>query len=309
MHLTQPWLVIVNPTAANGKVQKQWPIIEPRLMELLPLAQIKFSQSIADVLILVEKALRQGIRNIMTVGGDGSVHQLANAIMQQTIVPSKEITISILPLGTGNDWIKTHGIPEKWTAWKSSFVKAKPRFQNVGEINCQKNGKPNKAFFVNVAGMAYDAFVVKYAEGKKTILPGKLYYFWLGISCLFHYATQKATLRFNGEEVSQRFYTINVGICQYSGGGMQFVPHAKPDGDFFGLTYVGHLSRLGVIWNSYRFYKGRIATFAKAKLAKVKQIQIEENSNSPIFIEADGEYLGESPIRIEIIPGALKFIG
>lgn len=309
MHLKHGWLIIVNPKAGNGVVEKQWPELAPKLLQLLPNAEIKFSRAISDVVGLLNDALNKGIRHIMAVGGDGSAHYTVNAIMQQTIVPTKDITFSLLPLGTGNDWIKTHQIPKKWDAWLESFKQGNARWQNIGEVHCQRNNQQHKAYFFNVAGLAYDGFVVKYAEGKQSILPGKLYYFWLSLSCLFRYTTQKATLRFDDKQVQQRFYTINIGVCKYSGGGMMLVPHAQPNGDDFALTYVGHLSRINVILNSFRFYKGRIAAFKKATLSLAKNIEIKENNNSPLVIEADGEYLGQTPVSIQLLPKALKFIG
>lgn len=308
MHLSKPWLVIVNPRAGNGTVERLWPKVEPELLALLPQAEIRISQSIADVQEMLNDALNKGLRHVMAVGGDGSAHQLVNAIMCQDIVATREITFSLLPLGTGNDWIKTHGVSKEWSVWKDQFIHSKERFQNVGEINCYKENQPQKKYFINVAGLAYDGFVVKYAEGQRSILPGKLYYLWLSLSCLFRYATQKATFKYDSKVVQQRFYTINVGIGRFSGGGMQFVPHAQPDADTFALTYVGHLSRLSVLLNSFRFYKGRVANFKKATLSQAKIIEIKENNNSPIFIEADGEYLGQSPISIALLPRVLKFI-
>jgi len=306
-HLSKRWLVIINPRAGNGIVQQKWPALEIQLRAILPHLAIAISKQVEDVNHIVATAITQGIRHIIAVGGDGSAHQAVNAIMQQKLVASTDITFVILPLGTGNDWIKTHQIPRAWPAWKAMFLKGKKHCQNVGLIQYHKENQLQKTYFINVAGLAYDAFVVKEAAGKFSFLRGSLYYLWLGLSCLPKYTTQKATLIYNKKEISQRFYTINIGIGQYSGGGMQLVPHANTQSDNFALTYVGHLSRLGVMLNSYRFYNGRIATFKRATLAKTPKIAIQSNEN--MLIEADGEYLGQCPVSIELLKDRLTFIG
>ena len=306
-HLSKRWLIIINPWAGNGIVQQKWPALEIQLRKILPQLEIAISKQLKDVNRIVATAITQGIRHIIAVGGDGSAHQTVNAIMKQNLVASTDITFAILPLGTGNDWIKTHQIPKAWLAWKTMFIKGTVHWQNVGLIQYHRRNQLQKTYFINVAGLAYDAFVVKEAEGKSSFLRGRFYYLWLGLSCLPKYTTQKATLVYDKKEVSQRFYTINIGIGQYSGGGMQLVPHADPQSDDFALTYVGHLSRLGVILNSYRFYKGRIATFKRATLVKAQKITIQSNEN--MLIEADGEYLGKCPVSIELLTDKLKFIG
>lgn len=306
-HLAKRWLIIINPQAGNGLVQKKWPQLKANLKQILPNLKIVSSRQVEDLNLIVSTAIKQGIRHILAIGGDGSAHQVVNAIMNQNLVPSTDITFAILPLGTGNDWIKTHKIPKKWAAWKTMFIKGTEHYQNVGLLHYQKNNHAQKKYFINVAGLAYDAFVIKESENKSSFLKGRLYYLWLGLICLPKYTTQQASLNYDGIEINQRFYTINVGIGQYSGGGMQLVPHATTESDYFGLTYVGHLSRISVFLNSFRFYKGRIANFKKAILVKTKKIMIHSTEN--MLIEADGEYLGQCPVSIELIPRALKFIG
>lgn len=306
-HLSKHWLIIINPRAGNGAVQKKWPQLELELRQILPQLDIAITKQVEDVSRIVNTAIKQGIRHIMAVGGDGAAHQTVNAIMNQNLVASTDITFAILPLGTGNDWVKIHQISKKWPIWKAMFIKGNEHWQNVGLIEYQNNNYPQKSYFINVAGLAYDAFVVKESENKSSFFKGSLYYLWLSLSCLFKYTTQKATLIYDAEQVDQLFYTINIGIGQYSGGGMQLVPHAKTQGDHFGLTYVGHLSRVGVILNSYRFYKGRVATFSQATLVQSKKIVV--HSDEQLLIEADGEYLGQCPVSVELLPNALKFIG
>ena len=310
-YLQVPWLVIVNPRAGSGNTQENWPLLKSRLAELLPLAEFQISTAAGAATALVATAVNQGIRHIMAVGGDGMAHQVVNAIMQQPTVPSTAITFTLLPCGTGNDWIKSHGIPRAWPAWRTFFLNGKIHQQNLGQIDFTGTNRqaPRTVYFLNVAGLAYDAYVVRYLQDKHSLLPARLFYFWATFRCLFQYTPPWGSLVYNGKTVTQAFYTINVGIGRFSGGGMQFVPHASPDGPDLALTFVERVSRLAVITNSYRFYQGRIARYRAAVLAHTTQVVVLPQGEDKILIEADGEFLGESPVRITLVPGALCFVG
>ena len=308
-HLEVPWLVIVNPQSGNGHLGKEWPIWEQRLSTLLPQMEVHISPEANSASLIIAEGVGRGLRHVLAVGGDGTAHQVANGIMTQTVVPSVELTFAVLPIGTGNDWIKTHGIPKAWAAWADYFRQAVPQRQNVGHIKYRVRGEEEaERYFINVAGLAYDAFVVRFAASTTSRLPSKLFYFWTIFRCLFQYQPQRALLHFNGQEVEKAFYTINLGIGKYSGGGMQFVPQAEADGEQLALTYVGKISRLEVLLNSFRFYHGRIAHYHKATLTQTQQIRITPLPGQEILVEADGEFLGQSPTEITLRPLALQFL-
>lgn len=304
-HLQAPWMVIVNLQADNGKMAKHWPEIRKKLAELLPQADFRISSQRGAATALVAEGIDSGIRHFLAVGGDGTAHQVVNGLMQQTSIPSAELVFALLPFGTGNDWIKTHGIPKQWSVWKAMFIAGKIQQQNVGHIQFAEGER----YFINVAGFAYDAFVVRFLQGGKRWLSPKLFYFWATFRCLFSYQPQRGIIQYNDNKDQEAFYTINIGVCKYSGGGMQFVPHADPSSNQLALTYVGQLSKLRVALNSYRFYEGRIAQFKPAILAKTATVNIHPNEGQEILIEADGEFLGSCPAAVSFLSAALHFIG
>jgi diacylglycerol kinase family enzyme len=308
-HLHVPWLVLVNLHASSGAMATNWPDLQQKLAHLLPLAQFEESHHPDDVTVLLQQALKKGIRHVLAVGGDGTAHQVVNAIMLQKQVKSTAIVFALYPGGTGNDWIKTHKIPANWKDWSSYFEQGIIRRQNLGKIIFQTNGQVATRYFMNVAGFAYDAFVVRAIANQRSSLPPRLHYFWSVLRCLFQYTPQAGQLRFNQKNVQHKFYTINLGIGKYSGGGMQFVPHAQPSGTTMALTYVPAVSRWKVILNSYRFYEGRVATFKHAVLDQTAEIEINPLAGHQLLIEADGEFLGACPATISLVPQALVFIG
>ena len=105
------FFIVVNPSSGNTNFKKSWETIT----HFLKLKNINFSYSFTEYrkheVILVDKAIKQGYRNIISVGGDGTLHHVVNGIMKQRYIKPSKIKLGVIPLGTGNDWIKTYNIP------------------------------------------------------------------------------------------------------------------------------------------------------------------------------------------------------
>jgi len=185
--------------------------------------------------------------------------------------------------------------------------KEKTIYQDAGLVKCVFDGKKVERYFINVAGMAYDAFGTQLSEGKNWRFP-KIQYLLLALQGLFKYKIHRAKLIFDDKEIVDYFYIINAGICKYSGGGMQLVPHAIPDDGKFALTFARQLSKLAVILNTYRFYNASLLEHSKVEGFFTKKIRVETMDNEPTGVEVDGEYVGETPVEFSIFPKALKVV-
>lgn len=302
------WFVIANPAAGRGAVKARWPAIERALMAALPVGELVFSESRAHATELARQAVEAGHRKILAIGGDGTNHEVTNGILQQSVIPSNQVLYALLPIGTGNDWVKTHAIPCRMEQALAIIQKERSTFQDVGLIRFQDNGQPAERYFVNVAGMAYDAFICRVAEIRPEAVRNQFFYLWLVLKCLFKYQLQPARVSVDGQVFEDKYYTINLGIGRYSGGGMQLVPHASPTGGQFAITLAGNISKLGVLLNTFRFYNGSIGKHPKVQLLKGKEVRVEAIGQHPTLVEADGEFLGETPVSFSLISKALKIV-
>jgi YegS/Rv2252/BmrU family lipid kinase len=303
------WGVIVNLTAAGGAVKKQWPAIEAALKAGLPVADVWFTAYPKHAIELVEKAVEAGYRRLIAVGGDGTNHEVANGILMQQIVPSQEITYALLPVGTGNDWARMYGIPNALKYWVEMVQDEKTCFQDVGKVEYQEGrAQIGLRYFVNVAGMAYDAFVVQYAESRRSPRAGRFFYFLMILWCLFRYRHVKSAVQIGDSRLEDYFYTINIGICRYSGGGIQMTPHAVPDDGLLALTLAGCISKLGVLVATRRFYNGTISKHPKVNIFQSPMVVVEAAGDAPVLLEADGEFLGQAPVKFSVVGNALQIV-
>lgn len=301
------WYIIANPAAGNQAVKKHL----PKILHTLNQHQFEFEWVATThrnhAAQLVTQGIQKGYRKIIAIGGDGTNNEVVNGIILQTEISTQEITYCLLPIGTGNDWIKAHRIPKDLNLWISMIKKGKILLQDIGLVRYSLNGKKQQRYFVNVAGMAYDAFICDEMEKLKRPLTNRLTYLFFSLYFVFKYKLQKAKVHFNNKTVEGYFYLINAGICKYSGGGMQLVPHAIPNDGKLALTLVGKLSKLEVLLNAYRFYGGKITDHSKVSIYQTDHIIVEALGN-PIGVEVDGEWLGETPVEFSLIPKALKVI-
>lgn len=310
--LNQPpvkWIVIVNPAAGGGRAGRLWPSVAMRICETLSPAVVLYSKYKGHIATLVDEQAAHGVRRFVVVGGDGSWHELVNGVMEQAHAPAKDFVLALLPVGTGNDWIRTYGIPREPAAWIQWFGMTAARRMAVGRLRYEDaGGRVHTRYFMNVAGLAYDGYVVRYTT---TLRPPrysrKIFYQLAILRCLFRFRPLAATVWYDDQVISQHFYTIHIGLGRYAGGGMQPCPHARPGDQSLALMYAGPVSRWGVIRSLPLFFNGQIGTHPQVELAHTQRVRIEA-AGEALLLEADGEFLGHTPVEIDFVPEALQVI-
>jgi len=134
----------------------------------------------------------------------------------------------------------------------------------------------------------------------------KLLYFWNILTSLFGYKHFHAAVTVDGNLLECDIFSMNVGICQFNGGGMKQVPTAIPDDGIFDLTIIKKIGKFEILRSLPVLYNGKINSHPKVITLNGKKIQI--NSTKTIFLETDGENLGHTPFEFEIIPRSVKIV-
>ena len=155
--MSKSWFIIVNPYSGNRNISEQWKEIKQLLNTKKINFSFAFTQFSKHEIELVDKAIQNGFRNIISIGGDGTLHHVVNGIMQQRYVKTSDITIAVIPQGTGNDWIKTYNIPNDIEKVIEIISKKKTILQDIGVLETENK---TVSYFNNVAGLGYDGYVV-----------------------------------------------------------------------------------------------------------------------------------------------------
>jgi len=307
--LTRRWFVIANPVAGGGRVGQQWPALQSWLQTHLPNAEIACTQARGHAISLARSAIKAGHRHLLAIGGDGTANEVANAILEQQTVESRSVTLALLPIGTGNDWIRSYGIPRRRDRWLQMLADGNCLIQDAGRLEYfDTGGIPRSRYFLNVVGIGFDASVVKHLQEQP--LPRWIRQAYL-LAILRHLMTYRSTpgrICFDQQEWEGRFITLEAGIGRFVGGGLQLLPHARPADGQLAVTLARHTSKLDILANIWRFFDGSIGRHSKIDLRKVTHLSAEPLSAQPLLVEADGEYLGRAPARISLLPNSLKII-
>ena len=295
------FFIVVNPHSGNSNFKKSW----EKITYILKLKNINFSYSFTEYrkheVILVDKAIEQGYRNIISVGGDGTLHHVVNGIMKQRYIKTSKIKLGVIPLGTGNDWIRTYNIPNSIEKSIDVILKNTTVLQDIGCITLL-NGK--KEYFNNLAGTGYDGYVVKNLNYLKKM--GSLAFLVSGLYSLFSYKKTKYKIIINNKTINEQCLMILFGICKYSGGGLRVTKDPNPKDGLLDITIVKNISFLDLLFNIPKLYNGDIIHHRKVTNYKTRELKILDNYNSTI--EADGEIIGNGSLNVTIKENAVLFL-
>lgn len=305
--MNNTWYVLLNPAAGNGKSLSKWDALKSGLDKRNIPYRLTPSTYRGHITELASAAIQNGYTKFISIGGDGTHHELINGLMKdqtKTITP----TVAILNAGTGNDWSRTHHIPSDIPTCTELIAEGRTIDHSAGLITYTLNNQQHQRYFMNVAGMALDGRVVeKFPEGLRRIpfLPG---YLIAGLKQLAIYPAPEIQIAADDETFPGKFLTVHAGICKYSGGGMQFVPHADPKAGDLAISGVRKISIPRLLGNIHRLYLGSLLAHPKVISTRTMHLHVSSPDGTPIPIEADGEFLGYSPVTIKVIPDAFRLV-
>lgn len=295
--------VIVNPVASGGKVGKRW----PELRDILTRGGLQFEAELTQrqghATEIAQRALADGFRYIVSLGGDGTTNEVLNGLVVDGRIP-EDVVLSIIPGGTGSDFVRVVGIPRDPVQACQVTLGHNTRRIDLGEIRCQKDGQAITRYFVNVAGLGFDSEVCERVNRMNKRISGTLPYLTSLVLTLFAYHNKDVELTYDGQSLSGRFNSVIVCNGQYFGGGMRIGPQALLDDGIFDLVLLGEMSKLEFLANVPRVYSGTHLTHPKITSLQGKDIRVKAKQR--MFIQAEGELVGEAPATFRILPGALN---
>ena len=133
------WFIIANPISGNKNFSNKWKEIQFLLNNSNINYSFAFTLFSKHETELVQNAIQKGFRNIISIGGDGTLHHVVDGVMKQRYVKTSDITIAVIPLGTGNDWIKTYNIPMDIKKNIEIIIQKKTILQDIGVIKTKNN--------------------------------------------------------------------------------------------------------------------------------------------------------------------------
>lgn len=304
------WYIIVNPKAGSNKCKEDW----PKIKALLEQSRFDFEYAVTEyqchAIELVQDAVEKGFRNFISVGGDGTLNEVINGIFlkHQNIAP--EIKIGDITVGTGNDWGRTHKMPTDY-AEMVDVIKAGNLFKHdIGKAKYRFGNENESRYFINIAGMGFDAMVAKKVNVlKEKGYRGLMVYMYSLLSSLIRFKPTRLIIYSKGKMIySDTTFLASFGICKYNGGGMMLLPDAIPDDGLFDITVIRKVSRLKVLTNIKNVFDGSFVKIKEVERFQGRSFSVISDPPNKLSLETDGESLGNSPLDFEVLPKALQMI-
>jgi YegS/Rv2252/BmrU family lipid kinase len=305
-------LVIVNPKSAAGSTASRWSEIASDLRAHFGAFQVAFTKRAGDGIALALRGAAQKRKFIIACGGDGTVNEVANGILQS----GKDIELGVLPSGTGGDFRRTLGMPTSAREAARKLQTGETRTIDVGKVTFFDHaGEQTSRFFLNVSSFGLSAAVIERVKSKTALewlphdrLRGKASF---ALSTLqevldLNHTTVRVSID-GGEEKSLN--TINFCVCnsRFFGGGMKIAPDAAINDGFFDVVNIGDMRTARLLLNAYTLYRGSHLELPEVKSTLARRIEVSSaDKMREIYLETDGELPGRLPAVYEIVPCALK---
>jgi YegS/Rv2252/BmrU family lipid kinase len=298
---SKPWFVIINPTSANGSANKKWQKIKSLLNQYDFDYTYKFTEYSNHASELVQEAISKDILNIICIGGDGTLHNVVNGVMSQKFTSSNTVNIGVIPIGTGNDWVRTYNIPKNIETAIQIIKNGIVKQQDIGQVEVENT----TTYFNNLLGVGFDGHVVKNSSNIKHF--GALAYVVGTIKTLFLFKNFNSKTTINSEIIEGKSLMILIGLYKYAGGGMLLTENPNTEDGLFDISVAGDYNKLTVLRHTTKMFRGTVVKLEDYKTFKSDTITVTILDEDKPFIQADGELLGTGNLTVSIIPKAFSF--
>lgn len=300
------WFIIVNPASGEGRARRDWPALAREVRAAGVRFEAADSAFPGHAEQLAQEALAAGYRRLLAVGGDGSIHELVNGVLAARSMDPRDLVLGVAPLGSGNDFARAHGMPSRPRLMAQVLLEGRTRLHDLGRMVPDGPGgqAPHQArYFVNVAGAGIDAYVL---ERLPAGVPKRLGYLVAALRSLPGFRAPRFALQVDGRPRDATLLMTLVAITPYCGGGMRFAPHAVMDDGLADVVTVEPVSLARALLRLRRVFDGRFTQEPYVQHTLAASLRID--ADVPVPLEADGQRVGYTPVRITILPRAIRVL-
>jgi len=302
-------LVIVNPRSGAGLSEARWARVRGALADGLGEIDSAFTTGPRDATAIATREAAAGRRLIIALGGDGTISEVADGVLQAGAAVAAATEIALIPRGTGGDFRRTLELPHDIGAAARHIRDTAAQAVDAGRVRYRAHdGSEAVRHFVNVASFGFSSAVASRANASSKRFGGRIAFFAATLRELIAHDNRDVWLTLDGQErLRRRVMMAAVGNGRFFGGGMKICPDARINDGVLDLVTVGDLSRGEVVVNLGKLYEGTHLELEDVKSARVSHLVAESvDADAMIPVELDGETPGFLPATFDILPGALR---
>ena len=322
------WYAVVNIFASSKKVVGKWSKAEERLKADGVSYVATATGQHGNARTLTREACAKGYRKFIAVGGDGTVHDVLEGIIFYLEdagggIRLSDFTLAVIPVGSGNDWIKTAGVPVDVVKAASLFCNGRIARQDVVKVSIlDPEAFPEEkvvklSYMANVGGVGLDARVCRMVNAEKRRgKRGKRLYVSALLYNIIHRVPAFARVVCDGKQIFDGAYlSMSFGIGKYSGGGMRQTPAAVMDDGLLDVSIIPDLPIMKIAKEAPKLFTGKLLSVKELVADRGREVIVVPYDEAlPCAhvcgdpVEVDGEVVGNAPVKFEILPSQLNVL-
>jgi diacylglycerol kinase (ATP) len=214
--------------------------------------------------------------------------------------------VATIPLGTGMDFVRTYAIPTRFDDAVRTAISGATRTIDVGRVSYRTwDGQNAERYVANVGSVGMSAAVAQRANGMSKAIGGKATFFYALVRVFLEWQNTMVRVELeDGAGREARMHDVIVANGRWHGGAMLLAPEAEPDDGLFDVILIGDINKRDFVTTAPKIYKGTYLAHPKVELLRARAVTVDAPERLPI--ELDGEQVGTTPARFEIVPRALR---
>ncbi|QEC50801.1 diacylglycerol kinase family lipid kinase [Baekduia soli] len=283
--------LLVNPSAGGGRALRALPAVEAELTRLGLEHRTTRTTSLVHAQALAREADDAG-RVVATLSGDGLIGAVAGALRGRPAA-----LMAILPGGRGNDFARANGIPCDAVAACGVLVTGVPRALDVGDVDGRT--------FVGIASLGFDSEANRIANEAPSWM-GPMVYAYAALRALARWRPATFDVAVGHDHRTFRGWTVAAANSRAYGGGMLLAPDARLDDGRLDVVLVAPRSRRDFVRSLPRVFKGTHVELDSVTVLRGPEVRIA--ADRPFTVYADGDPIGELPVTVRAVPGAIHVL-
>jgi YegS/Rv2252/BmrU family lipid kinase len=302
-------LVIVNPTAGSGRTKRRWQGIVDQLRDAIDV-ELHLTQSALDATDAARDWVADGGREIVVLGGDGTVHEVATGCVIDAAgnVAAADVTLSVIHQGTGGDLCRTLGIPRNAREAVAVATTGTAQLIDLGIVTATAaDGSSQTRAFHTCVNVGVGADVVARTTGPLKRLGDSAGFAVASVASLARNRRRSVSLSIDGDPpVTMGVTEVMACNGRYVGGGMLAAPNSDPTDGQLDVMIVGRATRRQLLGTFPKIYRGTHVEHPLVRIDRVRTLCADPVGDDVEPVSVDGELLGTVPARISVLAGAIR---
>jgi YegS/Rv2252/BmrU family lipid kinase len=300
-------LLILNPRSRGGATGRRALELETKLGAALGSLEVERTRGPRDAERIAREAVRAGVENLIVGGGDGTINEVVSGLLEAGL--GGYATLGLLPLGTGGDLMRTLELPRDLDAAIQRIAHGKPRCIDAGCATYRsRDGEKVRSFFLNVGSIGISGLVTELVNRAPKRLGPRVSYVLGTVRAIARWEPTPVRLHVDGSLVHEGPFSFTAAANgRYFGGGMLVAPQANVDDGVLDIVVIPCMTRRAMLRHFPKIYRG--AHVREPGVAQHCARRLDATSEALVWIEIDGEPLGQLPACFEVVPKAVRIAG